>query len=425
MTAAGNIWVKIKANALQIAQLSRFAATFLSGILIVKLGAQKNEVAFYESFLWLSSALSFFWIGGTINAALSMAKPSEAATTFLHAFVWLLVQAIIAGSVAGILYQGRFVFKLLYVCFIIFNAVGFITDYILYVKKYYPALIYYSALCFTLQLLVVVMPFALSGLIHYCIYGLVAFSFIKFSVVVLLIKKFCTVKFSFSIFKEVASLSIPISAAIFVSGSADYIDGFFVKKFFSEEWFALYRYGSRELPISLILANALSASMVVKITEDFQSGLYELKKRAETLAQLLFPLTIILMLCSSILMKMLYSAEYELAANIFRITLLLIIPRLVFPQTVATALRMGKFIFYSALVELALNILLSLILLKIMGVEGIILGTVIAYCADKIFLSVAVKIKTGVTLASYTPLKTIMIYSLLLLIIFIFSYIYL
>lgn len=219
---------------------------------------------------------------------------------------------------------------------------------------------------------------------------------------------------------KVLLLSSPFTGAILASGSADYIDGFLVRHYFDNQDFSIYRYGARELPYVLILANALSTGLLPLLHQDKASGLLAIKKRSLLLMHLSFPAAIALMIFSNELIALFFTDQFLPAAAIFRVYLLIVIPRLFFPQTIIQALDGGKWIFISASIELLLNFCFSILLLHYLGLAGIALGTLLAFLFDKLFLAGVLYQKWKIKPADYAHLPIWIAYSASLFFAFIF-----
>ena len=116
------------------------------------------------------------------------------------------------------------------------------------------------------------------------ILGLVAL--FKWICLALLLFKYARFKPDWALLKRHLLLALPILLAIFVSGSSEYIDGLIVKNMhrkFGEVGFAVFRYGAKELPILLIVANTLSTAMIAHVAANVQNGIQELKDRSKRL----------------------------------------------------------------------------------------------------------------------------------------------
>jgi peptidoglycan biosynthesis protein MviN/MurJ (putative lipid II flippase) len=101
------------------------------------------------------------------------------------------------------------------------------------------------------------------------------------------------------------------------------------------------------------------------------------------------------------------------------IYLLLVIPRLVFPQTIVVGRKKTNIALIAAIISQAINIPLSLALIPEYGTVGVALSTFIVYCLEKIFLILYVKIKMKISPLDYIPVKIYAMYSFLIGILFI------
>lgn len=210
--------------------------------------------------------------------------------------------------------------------------------------------------------------------------------------------------------------------ATLLSGSAQFVDGFIVTSYFDEGTFAVFRYGARELPLAMLLANALSTAMLHEFANKNQlkQNVQKLKDSVTRLSHFLFPVTALLMLISHPIFPIIFNPKFAESATIFNIYLLIIISRLLLPQTILNGLQISEPIMIASLLELILNVSLSLILVQFLGISGIAFATFIAYLFEKIYLSVVVKKKLNVGISEYIPLKIYSIYSVAILLVFIF-----
>jgi O-antigen/teichoic acid export membrane protein len=230
------------------------------------------------------------------------------------------------------------------------------------------------------------------------------------------------IKVSRSFVKEHLKLGIPLVASTFLSGSAQFVDGFIVTSKFNEETFAVFRYGARELPLAMLLANALSNAMLTRFTsrEKMRSNLDQLKASVSRLTHFLFPVTSVLLVISHYIFPFVFNAEFEESATIFNIYLLLIISRLLLPQTILNGLKITKPILIASFFELMINVLLSVIFVQFWGISGIAYATVIAFLFEKLYLSAIVKTKLKIRLSEYVPIGIYLLYSSVVIVIFIF-----
>ena len=118
---------------------------------------------------------------------------------------------------------------------------------------------------------------------------------------------------------------------------------------------------------------------------------------------------------------MVFNSEFEQSATIFNIYLLLIISRLLLPQTILNGLKITNPILHASFFELILNVTLSLFLVNYLGIEGIAYATVIAYLFEKIFLTLIVKKRLKIPVSGYIHINIYSLYSLGIIVIFIFA----
>jgi O-antigen/teichoic acid export membrane protein len=90
---------------------------------------------------------------------------------------------------------------------------------------------------------------------------------------------------------------------------------------------------------------------------------------------------------------------------LFQAYLFVVVSRLLFPVPVLTALGYTRLLLFFGLLELIINVVLSILLVPTFGLIGIIWATVIAYLVDKICLMAYLKYRTGITPDRYTDWK--------------------
>ena len=127
-----------------------------------------------------------------------------------------------------------------------------------------------------------------------------------------------------------------------------------------------------------------------------------------------FPISIGFMLVSQWLYPRLFSAHFAESAVVFNVYLLLVVSRLVFPQTLFIGLRKTKIIMLVAGLELAVNFGLSIFFVQQFGLVGIAFATVIASVLDKLVLMLMLKSSLNVSPTSYWPWKWHLGYSLII-----------
>jgi len=418
-----------KLASLQIFQLLRYAAFVVIGIGFAKLGLLQTDIGRFETFIMVSGMVSFFWVSGIINSMLAIYPNKgveERRAILLSTFISLCSFSLLAGAFLYLFSQNLLTFlqkqnggSIISLCiiYLLLGGPSFIAEYVLFLNNRKRAIIIYGACSAALSIIVVLIPVALHYPVMYAMWGLIAVAGLKLIFTLFLLQTFATLKPNGRLLwrnlVENLKLSAPLIASIFVSGSAEYIDGLVVKSKFDDMFFAIYRYGAKELPVLLIIANTFSTAMIPAIAANLVTGLQELKDKSARMMHIFFPLTIILMPLSPFLYKYVFNPSFIYSSLIFNIYLLLVIPRLLFPQTILTGMQKTRFLLLSSVFEIVINVSLSVYLAGIIGLPGIALGTFIAYSFDKIFLIAVNRIFFDIRLSKYVPLKSYFVYIVL------------
>lgn len=402
----------------------------LIGVVFTKTALSQTEIGNYETFVFIAGSVSFFWLNGLLKALLPLSAKKEK-TNIFSAFIVVQTLSIVAALLLYLL-QPLFSDYLLndkeipeiglLILFIVFGVPANLVEYYYLIKKRNGAIVLYASFSFLLQFLLVVIPPVLGYNIEIALIGLVVASILRYIWLWIVFVFHSEIYVSKVFVKEHLKLGGPLVAATFLSGSAQFIDGFIVTSKFNEETFAVFRYGARELPLAMLLANALSNAMLPAFAqkENLMQNLKQLKSSVTRLMHFLFPLTAVLMLISHSVFPVVFNAQFEKSATIFNIYLLLVISRLLMPQTLLNGLKITRPIMYAAFLELVLNVSLSLILVQFLGIAGIAYATVAAYLFEKIYLAIVVKKRLNVVFSDCAPATIFTLYSVGIIVIFIF-----
>ncbi len=416
---------------LQLFQLMRFGTFILIGIVFTKTNLSTQSIGEYEQFLFLAGGVSFFWLNGLIRGLLPMAKEprNDGASPVFNAFLLislftLLVVAIlaIAGNLVGrtLLGGGEIPYLGLLLGYLFFSVPANLIEYFFLLRNEPQKIVYYGAVSFFTMFLLVVLPVLFALDLRFVMYGLLLVAFLRYLFLLGLIFSIRESRFSKGFIREHFGLSAPLIVSALLSGSAQYIDGFIITSRFDEATFAVFRYGARELPLVLLLANAFSNAMLPEFSNKtmLQASLALIKKESGRLANLLFPITALLVVMSHELFPIIFNADFGGSATIFNIYLLLIISRLIFPQTILIGLKQTAVVARASLLELILNVSLSLMFVRFWGISGVAYATVIAYLFEKIYLVVVLNRQLDIAPINYQNSFRHLFYSLLLLVIF-------
>jgi O-antigen/teichoic acid export membrane protein len=428
-------------SGLQSVQLLRFVTFLIISIVFTKSHLSRAQIGTWELFLFISSLLSFFWVTGIIQSLLTLYNRNKTFRTagqaegrkspeifnafLLILFFSLLVAALgipiknalpAAGANQEIPYPDLLLWYIL-----LSNPVTLI-EYIYLLNDRSYRILQYGLYTYGLQLLFVLAPVLAGFDEKSAIYGLFAITGMRWIWLIILLRRYTVIRVSFDFIKEQLYVGMPLILTFLISGSAQYVDGIIISARYSDPGvFAMYRYGAKEFPLVLLLANGLSNALLPRFStrEGMREALRILRTKSEKLMHYLFPISMATMLVARWVYPRLFTPEFTRSADVFMIYLLLIIPRLVFPQTIVIGRRKTNITLIAAAIEIAINIPLSLMLIKPYGVVGVALATFIVYALEKVFLILYVWKKMKIKPGEYIPVVKWIIYSVLLIIMFV------
>lgn len=419
-------------NALQIFQLIRYGALLLIGILLSKSELGRTNIGHYETFLLIAGAFTFFWVNGFLKVMMPMSAEKDDArkkTLVFNTFILLLIFSVLAAILvyflnkpfSTLLLNGNEVpLPLLLSGYILFNSPAMLIEYIYLINNKSKNILIYGTVAFLIQVLIVGVPPILGYGLEVIIKGLLAVTVFKFIWLIVILIRYSKAELDINLLKQYISLGAPLVLSTLLSSAATYIDGFIITSNFSPDEFAVFQYGARELPISLLLANSLSMAMLPRFAKkEIESPLAELRSEVYRLHWYLFPISIILILSSHWFFPVVFNSQFQESASIFNIYLLLVTSRVLIPQTIIIAKKMNSVIVKASLIELIINVSSSIILVNIIGIEGVAWGTFIAFLAEKVYLVINCKRKLNIRVEKYLPMKIYIISSLLLIFAFI------
>jgi O-antigen/teichoic acid export membrane protein len=414
-------------SSLQIFQLLRFGTLFLTGVFFSKSSLGIKDIGSYEILLFIAGSLSFFWVSGFSSSLLGLYNEKEEnKSLFFNASILLLgfsaicffIVRIFSTQISELISkQQEIPYLKIFSWYILISGPGFLIEYIYLLKNRSRSILHYGLIIFGIQLIVVVIPVYLGFTIEMSIYGLLFTAIVKLIWLIILLIKYSSFHLKPDLMKTYAFLAVPLILSTLLSGSAEYVDGFIVSHYFDRSAFAIFRFGARELPVTLLLANAFSSAMIpfVSSAGSIEIATDEIKLRSKKLMHLLFPISIVLLVLSGYLYPLIFNQNFKESATVFNVFLLLIISRMVFPQTILIGLKKTRLILFASLAEIIINVSFSLYLIQRLGLIGVAFGTVIAYFSEKIILMFAVYHVLKIKPVDYIPLRILLVYSCILL----------
>lgn len=412
-------------KALQVFNLMRFGVTLLIGILLAKSGIPTSDISLYETWLFFGNIVTFFWMGGGQNALIALfpklESPEERRSLLFQAFALFNLLAMLA-ALALVLSGGwigeRFVRSeeiphLWWLClFILGNVPSQLVHLFYLLQEKPPFILRYGMLAFGLQLIAVLAPVYLGFGIEAAFIGLAAWALLKWIWLLVLTIKFGRWEWNPSVLKPYAWTMLPLTLHVLVGNSVEYADGLIVAGYFEDErQFALFRFGARELPLTMLLVGGIVTGIIPIAARNLHEGMSEIRRRTGALMNWLFPLSAALMALSPLLFPLIYNADFAVSARVFNIYLLILSSRILLPQVAIISRRRNFVLVGSAIVETVLNIGLSLWWVRIWGLEGIAMASVVAFLVNKLNLVAFNFYALQLSPADYIPLKRWLLYT--------------
>lgn len=429
-------------SGLQLYQLMKPVIFLIVSIVLTKSRLSNEDIGQWEMFMFISSFLTFFWVTGIIQSLLPLYtrnktyrkigdpgvnKSPELFNAFLLLCLFSLLLFVLGHSFKGYFSvfhnRGNVPYINLLLFYILFNSPVQLIEYIYLLNNRSYRIFQYGLYTFSAQLIFIITPVLLGKDLIWSIYGLLLITFFRWIWLIILLRRYTLIKVSMEFIKEHLYVGLPLIITTLISGSAQYTDGIIVSAVYKDPaMFAWFRYGAKEFPLVLMLANGLSSAMLSEFStrEKMKQSLEILRVKSQRLMHILFPTTMFMMLIARWLYPLMFRPEFGKSTGVFLIYSLLIIPRLVFPQTIIVGRKKTHIMLIAALIEISVNIPLSLLMIKWgYKLPGIALSTFAAYIASNLFMVLYVWFKMNIKPSEYIPLKIYALYSCIIGILFV------
>ncbi len=421
--------------AIQIHQLLRYGGLIIVGIILTKSGVELAVIGQLEGLQYIGATLSVFWINGFIQGALPYypSLTDKEKINFLRSiyFIYLICSVLIfillflfSSSISLFFTHKSLPYFYLFATYLLLYLPSNLLEYFYLLKEKSNAVFWSSSLTFLALCSSCFVVIFTKNILENLLFSWLIIAIFRH--IFLLFELRSNISFSFDekLISNYILLCLPLLAYAFVGQYAVNFDAWLVNFYYKgdAEKFAIFRYGSRELPIFLALATGLSNSMTLKIASEGTEIFTILKEKTLRLMHLCFPFAMLLLATSNYWFCLVFSKSFEQSIVIFDIFILLVISRLLFPQTILLAKKESTSIFVISIIELFFNMILSVFLIQNYELAGVALATFTAFLLEKILLAFWLWKKYNIRFGDYTPVKWWIFYSILIVGIFIFKY---
>lgn len=402
----------------------------------------RSEIGQFEMFMFIVGLMNFFWVTGIIQSLLSLYNRNKTyrvvgeggrtkSPEIFNAFLLLCFFSVLFFIMGHSLKNHFSVFHLsgnipyinLLLLYMLLSSPVNLIEYIYLLNNRSYRIFQYGLYTYTAQLLLIIIPILLGKDIIWSIYGLIIITAARWVWLLILLRRYTEMKISYDFMKEHLYLGTPLIITSLISGSPQYIDGVIISSVYRDPAvFAWFRYGAKEFPLVLMLANGLSQAMLPEFStrEKMKESLDKIKKKSGQLMHILFPSAIFIMLICNWLYPRMFNPDFAKSADVFLVYSLMIIPRMLFPHTIIIGRKKTHIIMIAGLIEVAFNIPLSLLMLKWnYGIVGVAVSTFIVTVISRVFLCGYLWVKMKIRPSEYIPLRIYSLYFILISIVFI------
>jgi len=405
-------------RALQLFQVLRLGAVILTSVLLAKSGMPMADIGAYEMLLYVGTVLTFFWVNGLLQGLAPMYGQLSSNDRKAFVFNQFLVFCGLSLLVCGLLFVGqKFMLPALigrstlpyygfFCLYLLFNLPTFPVEYIYLLTEKPFFIAAWGVVSFGLQVAAVFVPLHMGYGLEGGIICLAGLGGLKFAWTLGLVLNLGQPVFRLDLIRQYLFFSLPLTLNVIVGNLIPLFDNWLVSWHFQDEaLFAVFRYGSRELPLATALATALSTAMIPRLTQDFMGGLAELKTRTRRLMHLLFPLTIALLFLAKPMFPIVFNPDFAASAPLFTIYLLMTASRVLLPNALILAKGEPAVIFRTGLLELAVKIALGFLFIQWFGLPGVAWSAVLAFWVEKIGLMWHLRQKHGIHASEWLDWK--------------------
>lgn len=183
--------------------------------------------------------------------------------------------------------------------------------------------------------------------------------------------------------KNMLAYSIPLVGASAAGAISLQLDKVIVSSMCTPEIFAVYSNGAIEIPLVGIITGSIMTVIqpdlrVMVASGNMTGALALFRQAAVKSAAIMFPVMMFLFVSAEPFILTMFSSKYSGSVLPFRLYLLILPMRIVTFGTFLMALGMSRTILYRAVVGLAANAILSIILVHTVGFTGAILATILS-----------------------------------------------
>lgn len=416
---------------MQLFQIMRQGAVILVSVLLAKSTLGQGAIGHFEMLLFIGFSLSFFWINSLLQALLPLYPELDASAQkelFFTIYVWLSGLSLLLfillqvgnGQLTDLMVgEKNLPYLDLFSWYLLINIPTYLLEYYYLLQKRPQAIVTFGLFSFSLHVVAVLLPIFLGYHLWYSFASLIVLACAKHLWMLLFLFAHARPVFRSDLLQRHLLLMFPLLLFTLLSGLTTIFDNWLVGWFYEDEaLFAVFRFGAKELPLVTAMTGAFSSALIPEIATDLKAALGMIKTKSIKLFHLLFPLSAALLLTSHWWFPLVFNASFSASADIFNVYLLVLISRMIFTHTILIGLKETSIVLYISILEVTVNILLSLWWVHLWGMTGIALATAVAFTLEKILTMLYLYFQKGIRPREYLHWNWFLGYSSILLLCF-------
>ena len=428
-------------TALTVNQILRQGGLILTSVLLAKSNIGTENIGNFETLTYVTTALSFFWLTSITQTSLSFLSdlsPTDKKNAAISIFGLLFILALLFFG-TSILFNSQILSWLTqrtavpyfnwFALSQIFILPTYVGENILTVDNRPNQIVRFGVLSYIVPAFVFLLPIWIgrnptllpllvrgADVLQWSYVGLFIYAVFRFLYVVFFILEIRNPKWNSpkSVMRAFIGLCVPMLGYFFLNQfSTVFINGWVCAYAPDKpEIFAQFRYGAREFPLVSALVAGLSNSFVPMLASG-RAKLIDLKKKSAQTAHIIFPISILLLLSSKSLFPLVFNPAFSASVPVFNIYVLLVMSRVLFPQTVLLSLKDTRTLLYVSVIETLFIVITCTFVLKQFGPIGAAWSVVTGFLLEKILLAMSLRYFHKISIGDYTPMKTYLVYCIL------------
>lgn len=374
---------------LTVSKVITMVIAMISAMLLSRFRTLEEYGTYSQLLLVIQLAISIFTLGlpYSINFFLAKANSLEEKRTFLSTYyIFNTILCVITGMILYFItpfiinyFNNSLIQNFMYVLAILpwANVIAASIENVLVVYQKTVNLMIFRALNSLSLLLIIFVAIVLKMSFNaYMMMYVIVQSL--FAIIVYLIVKNLVNHFEFSFNKflvhKILKFSIPLGLATMVGTISIELDKMIIGAYFSTDQLAIYTNASKEMPVTIIAASLTAVLMpqLVRLLKDNKKE-EAIKLWGETTVLsyvfICFFATVLFVFAPQII-TVLYSEKYLPGTDIFRVYSIFLLFRVTYFGMILNSIGKTKFVFYSSLASLVLNVIFNFMFLYLFGIVG-------------------------------------------------------